>query len=66
MFTQEFLTDTTERAVATFAQTFIAIVGVMAPLTNTDLLSVNYAPIMLVSLVAAGLAVLKALALARK
>ena len=66
MYTKLFWKDATERAIATFAQTFIAIVGVLAPMTDTALLDVNYPPVIIVSLVAAGLSVLKALAAAAK
>lgn len=65
MFTKLFLKDTAERAIATFAQTVVAMVGVLAPMSDMSLLDINYAPVLLVGLVAAGLSVLKALA-ARK
>lgn len=63
MFTKLFWKDAAERSISTFAQTFIAVAGV-ATVTVGDysLLDVNYAPVLLVSLVAAGLSLLKALA----
>lgn len=66
MYTKLFWKDAAERALATFAQTLIAIVGVMAPMTELDLLELNYGPILLVSFVSGMLSVLKSLAAAQK
>jgi hypothetical protein len=66
MFTRLFWKDAAERAVATFAQTVIAIVGVLAPLSGTDLLSFNYLPVLLIGFVAAVLSVLKSIAASYK
>jgi hypothetical protein len=66
MYTSKFWKDTTERAVATFAQTLIAIVGVLAPMSDMSLLEINYLPVLLVSAVAAGLSVAKSLAAAHQ
>ena len=61
MFNKLFIKDALERAIATFAQTFIAMVTVLAPMGDMALLDINYAPILLVSAVAAGLSILKSI-----
>ena len=66
MFTKLFIKDMAERSIATFAQTFIATVAVLAPTGGLSLLEVNYMPVLLVSLVAAALSVLKAVAASYK
>jgi hypothetical protein len=62
MYTKQFWGDVAERSLSTFAQTFIAMVGVLAPMADMELLEINYIPVLTVSLVAAGLSVLKAIA----
>lgn len=58
MFTMNFWKDAFERAIATFAQTFVALIGV--ELTGwTDL---NWYHLAVTSLIAAGLSVLKSVA----
>lgn len=64
MFTREFWIDAAERSISTFAQTVIAVVGVLAPLSDMSLLEINYIPVLMVGLLAAALSVLKALAVA--
>lgn len=66
MYTKLFWRDAAERSISTFAQTFIAIVGVLAPMSDMSLLDINYLPVLLVSAIAAVLSVLKALAAAYK
>lgn len=66
MFTKLFWRDAAERAISTFAQTVLATVGVLAPLSGTDLLSVNYVPVLLVGVVASALSVLKSIIAATK
>ena len=58
MFTQQFWKDTLERAVATFAQTIIALVGV----NYSDAVTLDWKAIAITGLIAAGLSVLKGLA----
>jgi hypothetical protein len=58
MYTAAFWKDVFERVVATFAQTFLALVGVDV----TGWLSLDWATIAITSLIAAGLSVLKSLA----
>ena len=62
MFTKLFWKDAVERAVKTFAQTFLAVVGVAAPASGTDLLNVNYLPVILTSLLAAGISIVTSVA----
>lgn len=66
MFTKLFWKDAAERAISTFAQTVLAVVGVLAPMSDMALLDVNYYPVVLVGLVAAALSVLKSIVAARK
>lgn len=66
MFTKLFWMDAAERAIATFAQTLLALVAVLAPMSGMDLLDINYGPLLLVSLIAAGLSVVKSIAAAAK
>jgi hypothetical protein len=61
MFTSTFLKDAAERAVATFAQTLVALVGTNA----VDILSVNLADSVKASLVAGALSLVKSYAAAR-
>jgi len=61
MFSPLFLKDAAERAVATFAQTLVALVGTNA----VDILSVNLADSLKASLVAGALSLVKSLAAAR-
>ena len=62
MFTKLFWKDAVERAVKTFAQTFLAVVGVAAPASGTDLINVNYLPVILTSLLAAGISIVTSVA----
>lgn len=66
IFTKLFWKDALERAVKTLAQTFIAVVGVAAPASGTDLMNVNYIPILLTSLLAAGISIVTSVASAAK
>jgi len=61
MFSSTFLRDAAERAISTFAQTLLALVGTDA----TDILSVGFGDALKASVIAAGLSVLKALAVSR-
>lgn len=61
MFTSTFLKDAAERAVATFAQTLVALVGTNA----VDILSVNLADSVKAAAVAGGLSLIKSYAAAR-
>jgi Putative lactococcus lactis phage r1t holin len=58
MFTSSFWQDVAERAIATFAQTIIALVTV----GSTDLVTLDWYTILITSLIAGALAVAKALA----
>lgn len=66
IFTKLFWKDAFERAIKTFAQTFIAVVGVAAPASGTDLINVNYLPVILTSLLAAGISIVTSVASAAK
>jgi len=61
MFEIKFLKDVAERAVATFAQTLVALVGTDA----VDILSVGIGDSLKAAAVAAGLSVVKSVAAAR-
>jgi hypothetical protein len=61
MFTSTFLKDAAERAVATFAQTLVALVGTNA----VDILTVDLADSVKASLVAGALSLVKSYAAAR-
>jgi hypothetical protein len=61
MFTSTFLKDAAERAVATFAQTLVALVGTNA----VDILTVDLADSVKASLVAGVLSLVKSIAAAR-
>jgi len=61
MFEPKFLKDVAERAVATFAQTLVALVGTDA----VDILSVGLGDSLKAAAVAAGLSVVKSVAAAR-
>ena len=61
MFDPRFLKDVAERAISTFAQTLIALVGTNA----TDLLNVGLADSLKAAAVAAGLSVVKSVAAAK-
>jgi hypothetical protein len=61
MFETKFLKDVAERAVATFAQTLVALVGTDA----VDILSVGIGDSLKAAAVAAGLSVVKSIAAAK-
>ena len=61
MFDPRFLKDVAERAVATFAQTLVALVGTDA----VDILSVGIGDSLKAAAVAAGLSVVKSVAAAK-
>jgi len=61
MFEPKFLKDVAERAVATFAQTLVALVGTDA----VDILSVGLGDSLKAAAVAAGLSIVKSVAAAR-
>jgi len=61
MFEPTFIKDAAERAISTFAQTLIALVGTDA----TGILSVNLGDSLKAAAVAAGLSVVKAVAAAK-
>jgi hypothetical protein len=61
MFDPKFLKDAAERAVATFAQTLVALVGTDA----VDILSVGIGDSLKAAAVAAGLSLVKSVAAAR-
>ncbi len=61
MFTQSFLRDCGERALATFAQSFIALVGT----DGMGMLDVNLGDAALASIAAGALSILKSLAAAK-
>ena len=61
MFEPKFLKDVAERAVATFAQTLVALVGTNA----VDILSVGIGDSLKAAAVAAGLSVVKSVAAAK-
>lgn len=61
MFEASFLKDVAERAVATFAQTLVALVGTNA----VDILSVGLGDSLKAAAVAAGLSVVKSVAAAK-
>lgn len=61
MFEPKFLKDVAERAVATFAQTLVALVGTNA----VDILSVGVGDSLKAAAVAAGLSVVKSVAAAK-
>ena len=61
MFTKTFLKDMAERAIVTFAEVIIAIVGVSYMANPMDLLSVNWIPVLIAGGIGAILAVLKAI-----
>jgi len=61
MFDPKFLKDAAERAISTFAQTLIALVGTDA----TDILSVSIGDSIKAAAVAAGLSLVKSIAAAR-
>ena len=61
MFEPTFLKDVAERAVATFAQTLVALVGTNA----VDILSVNLGDSLKAAAVAAGLSIAKSVAAAK-
>lgn len=58
MFTQAFWMDALERAIATFAQTLLALAGT----AMLDWVSLDWVQIAIASLIAAGLSVAKSLA----
>ena len=61
MFDPKFLKDVAERAIATFAQTLVALVGTDA----VDILSVGLGDSLKAAAVAAGLSVVKSVAAAK-
>ena len=61
MFKTSFVKDVAERAIATFAQTLIALVGTNA----VDLLTVGFGDALKAAAVAAGLSVAKSVAAAK-
>jgi hypothetical protein len=61
MFDPKFLKDVAERAIATFAQTLVALVGTNA----VDILSVGIGDSLKAAAVAAGLSVVKSVAAAK-
>lgn len=61
MFDPKFLKDAAERAISTFAQTLIALIGTDA----TDILSVSIGDSIKAAAVAAGLSLVKSIAAAK-
>lgn len=66
MYTKLFWKDAVERAIKTFAQTFIGVAGYTGVTTDLSLLEINYIPLVIVSFITAGLSILTSVASAAK
>lgn len=61
MFTKTFIKDMAERAIATFCQTVIAIIGVTYMSNPLVLLDINWIPVLIAGFIGAILSILKAI-----
>jgi len=62
MFSKEFWQDAAERAIKTFAQVVLAIVGVTYAANPYDLLNVNWQPVIIAGLLGMLMSILTSLA----
>ena len=62
MFTKEFAMDAAERAIKTFCQFIMALVGIVAPANGMDLLTLNWAQILLAASAGAFLSIVFSIA----
>ena len=59
MFTKAFLQDVAERAISTFGEVVLAIIGVSYMANPMELLSINWIPVIIAGIIGAILSVLK-------
>lgn len=65
MFTKTWVKDMAERAIATFGEVVLAIVGVSYMANPIDLLTIQWIPVIIAGIIGAILAILKAIVASR-